>query len=274
MIASQQDKTPAPLVSLIVPRSEVGERLEQTVDELGAQTYPATEIVMVDDDARQPLPAQVLDRYAASGIAVIHEEGRGLAAALNAGIRRCTGELFMPIAGDVLEPPYVARAVIRMLADPQAGVVYGGSDTEGSPAEPGFSLKQQLLQNSVCLSALFRTDHWRRVGGFDERMRDEAAGHDYIMRLLDIGRSVYRLEGSYLHHRTGRPAVEGRAGIADRIPGTREQRRDWVSDHARIMRNNADFYVDHADLLWEQIFDLMDERDELRHRVAALGRSR
>lgn len=261
--------TSSPLVSLIVPCFNMGPRLLDTIASLQAQTYHPTEIIIVDDGSTEPKTIAYLERYRKSGLQIVRQQNSGLAAALNAGVAASEGLFFMPLGDDLIEPAYVAEAVEVLTKNPKIGIVYCQADLFGDrqgPWElPPFTMKRQLMDNCIFATALFRRCDWETAGGYDITMRHGREDHDFIMRILSLGRTTHRLDGVYFHYR------RGAASINDNLA---QDRQHLIEAHATIMRNNAELYLDHADLLWERIFELVDERNDLRHRYQRLERLR
>lgn len=176
----------------------------------------------------------------------------------------------MPLGDDLIDPPYVAEAVDIMQTTASAGIVYSNArlfgSIDGPWTLPPFSMKRQLTDNCIFATALFRTEDWRVVGGYDEQMRRGREDHDFIMRILSLGRSVHRLDGEYFHYRQGNTkSVNAKVG---------QSRQDLIQAHAQILRNNTDLYATHADLFWESYFELVDERNDLRNRYRVLEQLR
>ncbi len=78
-----------PLVSVIIPTFNRAWALQEAIDSVLAQDYPALEIIVVDDGSTDRTP-QLLAGYA-DGIKVIRQANSGVSAARNTGIRAARG---------------------------------------------------------------------------------------------------------------------------------------------------------------------------------------
>lgn len=100
-------------VSIIVPVYNVAQYLRQCLDTLTAQTYPALEIILINDGSTDQSGA-ICDEYALkdSRIRVIHQENAGAANAKNAGLDHAAGDYiaFMD-SDDFAEPNWIERLV-------------------------------------------------------------------------------------------------------------------------------------------------------------------
>jgi glycosyltransferase involved in cell wall biosynthesis len=75
-----------PLVSILIPAYNAEKWIAYTVQSALAQTWPCTEIIVVDDGSRD----QTLDvarRFASKNVAVVSTQNQGAAAALAGGKR-------------------------------------------------------------------------------------------------------------------------------------------------------------------------------------------
>lgn len=108
-----------PLVSVIVPARDEEEDIERTVRAMLAQTYPALEVIVVDDRSTDATGA-ILDSIADPRLIVVHATEEppqgwlGKPWALHQGSRRASGELLLFVDADVTYAPEgVAAAVAR-----------------------------------------------------------------------------------------------------------------------------------------------------------------
>lgn len=100
-------------VSIIIPVYNVAQYLPQCLDSLTAQTYPALEIILIDDGSTDS-SGSICDRYAGqdSRFRVIHQANAGAANAKNAGLDGATGDFIAFIdSDDYVESNWIARLV-------------------------------------------------------------------------------------------------------------------------------------------------------------------
>lgn len=125
-----------PLVSIVVPVLDGERHLRESLDSILAQTYPRTE-VLVMDDASSDGTAAIATSYGDRLTYYRQPERRGIYANANDGIALVHGELIAVFHGDdVYEPELVARQVDYLQRHPEVGAVFCKDvyiDAEGTP---------------------------------------------------------------------------------------------------------------------------------------------
>lgn len=152
-----------------------------------AQTYPALEILVVDDGSVDDT-ARIADAFARDDprVRMLRQPNAGVAAARNAGIRAARGTLVAPLdADDAWHPEKIARQVARLeQAGPEVGVVYTDfQEVDSVTGErldaPGHALPEGNLADVLvyrnpipCASTpLVRRECLEQVGGYDASLR-------------------------------------------------------------------------------------------------------
>lgn len=92
----------SPKVSVIIPVYKGANYVGQAIESVLAQTYKNIEIIVVDDGSPDDgATRRAVERYVPR-VRYIHQENRGVAGALNAGIREMTGDYFSWLSHDDL----------------------------------------------------------------------------------------------------------------------------------------------------------------------------
>ncbi len=109
-------------VSVIIPTYNSSEWVEEAVSSVLAQTYPATEVIVVDDGSTDDTPGRMA-RFSNS-VQYIRKENGGVSTARNLGIVESTGDLIAFLdADDVWHPRKLELVVATFVRRPDLGLL-------------------------------------------------------------------------------------------------------------------------------------------------------
>lgn len=159
----------------MVPVRDGGESLERCLEAIARSATPPLELLVVDDGSRDGSAA----RAAAAGACVATADGRGPAAARNAGARAARGEWILFLDADCVVHATTLDRLLAAIADaPEAAAVFGAYDDR--PSAPGlvsqyrnllhaFTHRTGRREASTFWSGCgaVRRDAFESVGGFD-----------------------------------------------------------------------------------------------------------
>lgn len=159
-----------PLISVVVPVYQAERWLCRCVDSLLAQTYAATDIILVDDGSPDSCGA-LCDKYAVqeSRIRVIHQKNRGLSAARNAGTAAAKGEYITFVDSDDWVEPDLIERLWYALDQEKADVAVCGYRIEPGGRTQGrmdgtykvFDAEQAL--EALCYQKCMETSAWAKL---------------------------------------------------------------------------------------------------------------
>jgi glycosyltransferase involved in cell wall biosynthesis len=173
--------TEPPLVSVVIPTYNYGHCVAEAVDSALAQTYPAVEVLVVDDGSTDDTRARLApygDR-----IRYIHQPNRGLSAARNTGIRNANGTFVALLDSDDTFHPRKLELQMRYLSSHPEVPFLAACSVDGVTRPPWPELPEQPAVRRVKLEELVvrtrfgscgvvvRKDCFDRVGLFDESLR-------------------------------------------------------------------------------------------------------
>jgi len=195
-----------PSLSIIVPVLNMGRTIRATMESLIKLDYPRSnlEIIVVDgksgDDTRK-----IVQEYP---VALVDQEGTGLNAARNTGIKYSSGEILAYTDGDCVVPPDWAKKIARNFNDPSIGFVGGTMegydrtnllsnymDESLFQSKPGFRIRVettdlQLMQFPAGANMAFRRRSLARVKFFDENI---TYGFDDLQPVEAMGFKGFRI---------------------------------------------------------------------------------
>lgn len=240
-----------PRVSVLIDSYNYGRFIEEALESVLAQDYPAEQMeVIVVDDGSTDDTAERMEKYAGR-VQYFRKENGGQASAFNCGIAQASGEIVAFLdADDYWLPGKLKRVAEEFEGHPEAGMVYhnfyeqnaeGRLHGGGLAGASGFlpaSRKALLGYDVHATSTLaFRRSVLDRLLPVPELFRVGADAHlsacaiflapvAYVAEPL----SVYRIHGSNLYHLTGDHGAEER--LRRRMKTTRaigEDVRQWLA---------------------------------------------
>ena len=181
----EQDLKILPTVSVIIPSYNYGRYIESSIESALAQTYPISEIIVVDDGSTDETES-VVGGFGEQ-VRYIRLDHTGVSAARNRGVAESTGELLAFLdADDIWLPEKIAKQVARF-SDPEIGLVYCGmqefDSASGEPLElqlngaEGWVAHQHVLFEGEIIDAggraiMVSREAFDNVGGFDTCLRN------------------------------------------------------------------------------------------------------
>lgn len=207
-----RDPRPAQSVAVIVPCYQHGRYLADCIASIRAQTLPAEQVIVVDDNSNDPETEAALDALGNEpDVMVIRQaENRGPSAARNRAVREVTAQYVLPLdADDLLMPDALARMVTQLeCATSDVGFIYPNPLHFGNRHDfvqsPAYNL-HLLLQGNYCPSTSLID---RRVFDAGARYDEEIVfGHedwDFILQLAEMEVWGGPAEGAtFLYRRRG-----------------------------------------------------------------------
>jgi hypothetical protein len=194
-MARRRQASPAPArVAAILPvyrSAYLAEALRSIVE----QSYPAAEIVVIDDGSPERAHVEQTVRQYGDRVTLIQQENFGAAVARNRGITATDAEFIALLDGDdVWLPDFLRDQMAMFAADPTLDLTYadglitgetllaGQTFMQSCPSEGAVTLESLLAQrNTVLLSAVVaRRRALLAAGGFDAALR---RGQDFDLWL-------------------------------------------------------------------------------------------
>ncbi len=280
-----------PLVSIIVPCHNAERWLAATLESALTQTWPHTEIIVVNDGSRDGSLA-VAQRFAARGVQVVDQPNAGASAARNHGLRLARGDFIQFLDADDLISPEKIGAQVELLRERPAGTVascaWGRFQTDPATArfvdEAVFRdfAPVDFLVLAGDTGAMMHPSCWllpraivERAGPWDESLSLNDDGEYFARTLLASAGMAYSAAGRSYY----------RSGLADSLSqqrGERARRSQFHSlelitqrllaaeDTPRTRQAAANYFQRFIHDFFPQPADLMQAAEA---RVAVLGGS-
>jgi glycosyltransferase involved in cell wall biosynthesis len=258
------------LVSVIIPCYNYGKFLPETIESIEKQTYSNWEIVIADDGSTEDT-LKVLAAYQNHPkIRILYLENGGPSRARNKAIDAAKGKYILPLdADDLISSTYLEKAADLLDSKSKLGIVYCEADFFGSMTGkwdlPEYKFPNILLDNCIFVSSVFRREDWIRVKGFDETF-EEWEDFDFWLKLISLGREVYRIPEILFHYRKGHVSRSVRTNL------------EFIPVFERLIKNHRELYSDNTIFfirkILEQREELMEEINQLKIKIVAHDKTR
>ena len=263
-------------ISVIVPVLNVAKTVRDLMESLMRLDYDddKLEIIVVDGDSKDGT-REIVQEYP---FRLVQQDGKGLNAARNTGIKYSTGEIIAYTDGDCVVPPGWAKAIVANFRDPGVGFVGGTLEgyNKNEPLSnymdetffqviPGFHFRIEgtdlrLLQLPAGANMAFRRSALARVDFFDENI---IYGFDDLEPVEEMGLKGFRIvldpEVNVLHqHRTTLGGLMkqhfnyGRGGTLLLINKRTSNLAYWFSSYMIFMTGMLAFFL-FMMYLWHKI---------------------
>ncbi|MFW6046969.1 MAG: glycosyltransferase family 2 protein [Candidatus Woesearchaeota archaeon] len=147
------------LVSVIIPTKDRLTALKKAINSIYNQTYPYTEIIVIDDGSTDDTPDFLLQESKSGNIIFFRNDiSVGGGEARNIGIRNATGEYIAFLDDDDEWLPTKLEKQIPLFQDPEVGLVYSGLELnfedyriryKSIPKMEGYIYDEMLIENRI-----------------------------------------------------------------------------------------------------------------------------
>lgn len=152
----------SPLITIVTPSYNQSRYIEQTIQSVLQQDYPAIEYFVIDGGSTDS-SVDVIRRYENQLSGWVSEKDKGQADAINKGFRRANGEFIAWLnSDDTYQPDAIRKAIETFQKHPEAGLVYGNVLSIDEHSRPfnlqtfqPYNLKDLMAFNIISQPAVF-----------------------------------------------------------------------------------------------------------------------
>lgn len=220
MMGSNQARSNAPRVSMIMPVHNGARWLQSAIDSVLAQSFTSFELILVDDASSDESPAIMVAAQAQDERVryVRLDTNVGLPAALNRGFAEASGDLHSWTSDDNLLRPLMLEKLVALLdAHPDVGVAHSDFTVIDEDGQDQYlahvgPIERLLFNNNVGASFLYRSSVTDALGGYDTGLFG-VEDYDFWLRAAKGGFQFMPLhEDLYRYRKHGGSLTSQRAG--------------------------------------------------------------
>jgi glycosyltransferase involved in cell wall biosynthesis len=264
-----------PLVTIAIAYYNLGRFLPETLESLAGQTYPALDVVVIDDGSNDEQSRIVFDemRKRYPQFRFLRQTNVGIGATRNRCLELARGEFFLPVDADnIAKPEMVERFVRAIQWNPHldAMTCYFLAFEE-SPDRPIYAQRPTGGPHALSgirnvygdANAIFRTVTLRELGGYETDRGTSCEDWELFVKMVRAGKQIGVVPDHLFYYR--------------QRPGGFSRSTNWFANHQRVMRQFARPGVlapGDASTLWaaligfhQRIEQLEAEKRCLRYRV-------
>ncbi|GLX86650.1 hypothetical protein tloyanaT_29030 [Thalassotalea loyana] len=180
------------LVTVYITNYNYGAFIEEAIESVLAQSYPAIEVLVIDDGSTDQ-SHEVINQYIDhERINVIYQKNQGLTKTNNVALRLAKGKYIVRLDADDVFKADAIENLVKSFVDDKIAMVFGNWDVVDEHRNFIHSYKRHDFENDVTLMdcpahgacTMFRTDYLRSVGGYDEDLRCQD-GYELWFRIVE-----------------------------------------------------------------------------------------
>ncbi|KYQ79036.1 hypothetical protein AWW73_07065 [Acinetobacter lactucae] len=241
------------LVSIIVPAYNASNTILDTIKSIDEQTHINFECIIVDDGSNDSdkLCENIADYLNKDKYKYLKKENGGVSSARNFGANIACGDYLMFIdSDDKIAPSYIEKCLNILLTHPDlAFVCTNVQEFERSSNKIShkiMSLKDFIFHNAIfpCI-ALMRTADFKRIGGYDEKLKVCEDWNLYISLLKQNEKYFVIPEYLYFYRKRF-----DQSSLTDQIDCQKISKEIALN---RIFDNHKDLYSNRLGSIWNVI---------------------
>jgi glycosyltransferase involved in cell wall biosynthesis len=243
-------------ISIIIPCYNDSKYIEKCVKSALNQTYPNTEIIIVDDGSNAETKI-VLKKLEPKITKLITQENQGQSIARNIGISNSNGVYILNLdSDDFFEPSFCEKAVEKFQEDDEISIVtcqanrFNENGLIDVFTPIGGSLNNFLFSNSALGSSMFKKKDWERSGGYEEKLPILGfEDWEFYIQILKLGGYAYVIKETLFNYQ------QREGSTSNRI------RHERLDKFKLIIKKHRELYIGNFEMLLEELFNRI-EREE------------
>ena len=180
-----------PRFSVVITGLNTGNQLQSAIERIIYQIDPNDEILIVNNNSKDPITSQILDRFKKTNIEIVKTGDMGSTHAREIGLRRSRAPIIFAMDSDqIIEPSYFNKAIKILHENSDISFVICGTHD----SKTGFNWIPESAELHSILACprinfpILRRESYFHVGGYDISLNIVMqADWELIIRLLEHG---------------------------------------------------------------------------------------
>lgn len=197
-------------ISVVIPCYNSSKYIIETLDSITKQSIiDYVEIIVVNDgstDNSKEIVEKFIEENQSINISLINQENKGPSIARNFGADHAKGEYLVFIdSDDKIHPKYLEKCIEILKNNPKIEIVYSNAEyfdaKKGKWKLPKFELKSFLIQNSIPIFCVMRTETFRKIKGFDGNLKFFEDWELWIRYSKQFKNFIYKIPETLFYYR-------------------------------------------------------------------------
>lgn len=194
-------------VSVIIPCYNHALFIIETLESVLNQSYENFECIIIDDgstdDTKETVENWIIGR---NKFKYIFQENLGLSNARNKGISLSSGSFILPLdSDDKISENYLEKCIDILESSQENKIAYGEAFFFGNSSNKWnleeYKFEDLLYKNMIYCSGVYRKEDWKRVGGYDENLKEGLEDWEFWINILKNGGEVVRIKDCFFYYR-------------------------------------------------------------------------
>lgn len=194
-------------VSVIVPCFNHSQFIIEALESVLNQTFENFECIIIDDGSTDNTK-EIVERWieGRNKFNYFFQENLGLSSARNKGISLSSGTFILPLdSDDRISENYLEKCVAILESNQNIKIAYGEAYFFGNSNNKWnldeYKFEDILYKNMIFCTGLFRKEDWKRVGGYDENLKEGLEDWEFWINILKNGGEVAKIKDCFFYYR-------------------------------------------------------------------------
>lgn len=196
-----------PRISVIIPCFNHAQYIVEAMESVFNQTFNDFECIIIDDGSTDNTEEVVLNWIKIDErFKYFYQENSGLSNARNKGISKSSGYYILPLdSDDKISDNYLEKCFKVLESQFGVKIAYGEGYLFGETNRKWnidkYNFEDILYKNMIYCTGLFRKEDWKKVGGYDENLREGLEDWEFWINILKNGGEAMKINNCYFYYR-------------------------------------------------------------------------
>ena len=197
-----------PKISVIIPCYNHCQFIVEALESVLNQSFNNFECIIINDGSTDNTEEVVLNWIKVDErFKYFYQENGGLSSARNKGVSISSGFYILPLdSDDKISENYLEECSKVLESHYDVKIVYGEAYFFGNTNRKWnldkYNFEDILYKNMIYCTGLYRKEDWKKVGGYDENLREGLEDWEFWIHILKNGGEVIKINNCNFYYRS------------------------------------------------------------------------